>query len=142
MTIAITNKHTGVVSAEIIPQPNAVAVYEEHMRALNAYNWHDLVAQYPDNAEIHLVGGEVIKGREAIGAMFAGAVKPVSEGGHKGLIFSEVSRLQVGNTLVVNWITDAPWLAEPYPGSDAYVTDGEYMVSMVTTFDYSQLQFK
>lgn len=142
MTVSITNTETGEVSADCVPQDGAIAVYEEHIRALNAYDWAAIVAQYPDDAEIHLVGGVVVKGRSAIGEMFQGAVKPISEMGHKGLTFSEVSRLHVGDTVVVNWITHADWLAEPYRGSDAYVTDGKYMVSMVTTFDYDNLKFK
>jgi hypothetical protein len=30
-------------------------------------------------------------------------------------------------------------LAEPYRGSDAYVTDGQYMVAMVSTFEGTDL---
>ncbi len=43
--------------------------------------------------------------------------------------------MTVGDTLVVQWIADADWLAEPYRGSDAYVSDGSFMVTMVSTFD-------
>ena len=42
---------------------------------------------------------------------------------------------------VVHWSADADFLAEPYLGSDAYVTDGRYMVSMVTTFAPDGLVF-
>jgi len=45
-------------------------------------------------------------------------------------------------TLVVQWVANADFLAEPYRGSDAYVTDDGLMVSMVTTFDGAELKIK
>ena len=47
-----------------------------------------------------------------------------------------------GGTLAVNWVATAPFLAEPYRGADAYITDDGLMVSMVSTFDGTQLKFK
>ena len=35
--------------------------------------------------------------------------------------------------------TEAEFLAEPYRGSDAYVTDGQYMAAMVSTFEGTDL---
>lgn len=134
-TTRVVNPDTGEVSDRLVPQPDAYAVYKEHIRALNESDWLGLMAQYPDNAEIHMGGGNVARGRAAIGEMFAEAVRSPESGGIAGLIFSGESELQVGGTLSVQWEADAPWLARPYKGSDAYVSDGQYMVAMVSTFD-------
>lgn len=80
-----------------MPQADAYAVYAEHIRALNACDWVAILAQYPDDAEIHLSGGLVVKGREAIGELFAGFVLPAAEGGLCGITFTEESRFEVGH---------------------------------------------
>ena len=135
----VTNPNTGEVSDTLVPQANANEVYAEHIRALNACDWVAIMAQYPDDAEIHLSAGQVVKGREAIGELFAGFVLPAAEGGLCGITFSEESRLEVGNTENVQWVAEADFLAEPYRGSDAYVTDGQYMAAMVSTFEGTDL---
>ncbi len=140
--ISVTNSNTGEVSDELVPQANAYEVYAEHIRVLNDCNWVGLMAQYPDNAEIHLSGGTVVAGRQAIGDLFAGFVSSLEDGGLCGLNFVEESRLEVGGTENVQWVADADFLAEPYRGSDAYVSDGRYMVAMVTTFDGADLVMK
>ena len=133
------NPNTGEVSDTLIPQDGALAVYQEHVRALNACEWGALLAQYPNDAEIHLPEGTVVKGRQAIGELFAGFVLPVEEGGLCGITFSEESRFEVGGTEAVQWIAEADFLAEPYRGSDAYISDGQYMAAMVSTFDGAEL---
>jgi hypothetical protein len=135
----VANRHTGQRSSALVSQPGAVAVYEEHIRALNAGEWEGQVQQFPNSAEIHLKGGEVFRGRPEIARFVADGLRTRADGGLLGLQFSERSRLRVGDTLVVHWSADADFLAEPYLGSDAYVTDGQYMVSMVTTFDPDDL---
>jgi len=80
-----------------------------------------------------------VVGREAIGELFAGFVLPAEEGGLCGITFTEESRFEVGNTENVQWVAEADFLAEPYRGSDAYVTDGQYMVAMVSTFEGTDL---
>jgi hypothetical protein len=136
----VTNPNTGEVSDTLIPQDGALAVYEEHIRALNACEWLGLMAQYPNDAEVHLSDGTVIRGRQAIGDLFAGFVLPVEEGGLCGITFTEESRLEVGNTENVQWVAEADFLAEPYRGSDAYVSDGQYMAAMVSTFEGTDLK--
>jgi hypothetical protein len=69
-------------------------------------------------------------------------VQPQAQGGLCGLTFTEKSRQQVGGTLNVLWEANADFLAEPYLGSDAYVTDDGVMVAQVTTFDGTELKFK
>jgi hypothetical protein len=135
----VTNPNTGEVSDTLVPQANAYEVYAEHIRALNACDWVAILAQYPDDAEIHLSAGQVVKGREAIGELFAGFVLPAEEGGLCGITFTEGSRFEVGNTQNVQWVAEADFLAEPYRGSDAYVTDGQYMAAMVSTFEGTDL---
>ena len=58
----VTNPNSGEVSDTLIPQADARAVFDEHVRALNACEWGNLLAQYPNDAEIHLPGGTVVKG--------------------------------------------------------------------------------
>lgn len=135
----ITNPNTGEISDTLIPQATAYDTYAEHIRALNACEWGALLAQYPNDAEVHLSGGTIVRGRQAIGDLFAGFVLPADEGGLCGIAFTEESRFEVGNTENVQWIAEADFLAEPYRGSDAYVTDGQYMVAMVSTFEGTDL---
>jgi hypothetical protein len=137
----VANPYTAERSDALVPQPGAVAVYEEHIRALNAGEWEGQLSQFPNSAEVHLKGGEVLRGRGAIGGFIAAGLRPRDAGGVAGLQFTERSRLRVADTLVVHWSADADFLAEPYLGSDAYVTDGRYMISMVTTFDPDGLVF-
>jgi hypothetical protein len=99
------------------------------------------MAQYPDDVQIHLPDGQVIKGRAAVGELFAGFCKPRPDG-LKGLKFTSESVFKVGDTLNVQWRAEADFLTEPYKGSDAYVTRGGLMAAQVTTFDGSKLKFK
>ena len=122
-------------------QPTAKKVLDEHMDALNHCDWNRLVAQYPKDAEIHLPDGVVIKGREKVGELFTGLCKDRPDG-LRGIKFTPESSFQVGNTFNVMWRAEAPFLAEPYRGSDAYVTRNGMMAAMVTTFDGSKLKFK
>jgi hypothetical protein len=135
----VENPNTGEVSDMLIPQADAFETYAEHIRVLNACDWMGLMAQYPDNAEVHFNGDAMWSGRQEIGVGFAGFVGSLEEGGLCGLNFVEVSRLEVGGTENVKWVADADFLAEPYYGSDAYVSDGQFMVAMVTTFRGSDL---
>ena len=135
----VENPNTGEVSDTLIPQDGSLAVYEEHIRVLNDCDWLGLMAQYPNDAEIHLPGGTVVKGRQAIGELFAGFVLDPADGGLCGLTFTEESRFEVGNTQNVQWVAESDFLAEPYRGSDAYVSDGQYMAAMVSTFDGAEL---
>ena len=135
----VENPNSGEVSDTLIPQDGALATYEEHIRVLNDCDWLGLMAQYPNDAEIHLTEGAVFKGRQALGDLFAGFVLPLEEGGLCGLTFTEESRFEVGDTENVLWVADADFLAEPYRGSDAYVSDGQYMAAQVSTFDGAEL---
>lgn len=57
---------------ELKKQPTPQAVLDEHFAALNACDWNRLLAQYPDDAQINLPTGIIVKGRDALGALFAG----------------------------------------------------------------------
>lgn len=122
-------------------QASVQKVIDEHLDALNQCNWNRLMAQYPNDVEIHLPDGQVIKGRQKVGDLFTGFCKPRPDG-LKGLKFTSESSFMVGNTLNVMWRAEADFLAEPYKGSDAYVTRGGLMAAQVTTFDGSKLKFK
>lgn len=123
-------------------QPTPRAVVDEHVAALNACDWNRLMAQYPADAEILLPGGEVVQGREKVGEMFQGFVKPPSADGLCGLTFKAEHVFTVGSTVNVQWVATAPFLAEPYKGADAYVTRDGLMAAQVTTFDGAALKRK
>jgi ketosteroid isomerase-like protein len=141
--ISVANpNNTSEVSNKLVREKTADAVLAQHMKALNGCDWKGLMQQYPDSYELRLPGGTVVKGRAAAAATFAGFVKPHAEGGLCGVTFTEESRLVTGGTLAVQWVANADFLAEPYRGSDAYITDDGLLVSMVSTFDGAELKFK
>lgn len=127
---------------ELVRQDTPQAVVDEHLVALNECDWDRLMAQYPDEVEFHLVDGVLIKGREAVGELFAGFCKSHEDGGLKGLTFTTISSFAVDGTINVKWSADADFLAEPHIGSDAYVTKDGLMYAQVTTFDGAKLKFK
>ena len=123
-------------------QPTPQAVLDEHLAALNACDWNRLLAQFPNNAQINLPNGAVVSGREAIGQMFAALCKDPKNGGLKGLHFETERGRWIGGTFATQWIATAPFLAEAYRGSDAYITRGGYLQAIVTTFDGAALKVK
>ncbi|NJK81152.1 MAG: nuclear transport factor 2 family protein [Chloroflexaceae bacterium] len=140
--VAVTNPHTHDVSAELVPEADPADVVAKHIQALNTGDWPGLMAQHPDSIEMHLPGGTVVRGREAVGNLYAAFTLPRAQRGMGGLTFTEQSRCEVGNTIIVNWRATADFLAEPYYGSDAYVCDDGLMVAIVGTMDGSKLVFK
>jgi SnoaL-like domain len=112
------------------------------MDALNHCDWNRIVAQYPDDGQINLPGGAVVAGRKAIGEMFAGFCKDSKDGGLKGINFKVEHSTTIGDTFATQWVATADFLAEPYRGSDAYITKDGLMRAMVTTFDGGALKMK
>ena len=100
------------------------------------------MAQYPSDVEFFLPGGQVVKGRREVGELFEGFVKPFKDGGLCGLTFASEHVLVVGDTVNVQWRANADFLAAPYRGADAYVTQDGLMRAQVSTFDGSQLKKK
>ena len=127
---------------EMKKQPSVQAVLDEHLDALNNCDWNRLLAQYPEDAQINLPGGAIVKGRAAIGDLFAGFCKDSKDGGLKGIHFEPEASTTIGGTIAAQWVATAPFLAEPYKGSDAYITKDGYMQAMVTTFDGDALKMK
>jgi hypothetical protein len=123
-------------------QPTPQAVVAEHLAAINACDWNRLMAQYPEDVEIFLPGGQVAKGRAAVGELFRGFVKPAKEGGLCGLKFDTEHTFVVGDTINVQWRATAPFLAEPYLGADAYETKNGLMQAQVTTFKGTDIKMK
>lgn len=123
-------------------QPTPEAVVKEHMAAINACDWNRIVAQDSADVEMFSPDGELAKGREAVGAMFAQVVKPFREGGICGLKFTAEHTQKVGDTLNVQWRADAPFLAQPYRGADAYETKDGLMQAQVTTFKRADVKVK
>ncbi len=123
-------------------QPSAQAVLDEHFAALNKCDWNWLMAQYPDDAQINLPNGTIVKGRAAIGDLFAGFCKDPKDGGLIGIHFAPENSTTIGDTFATQWVATAPFLVEPYKGSDAYITKDGLMQAMVSTFDGSALKMK
>ncbi len=118
------------------------AVVAEHLAAFSACDWNRLMAQFPENVEFFSPNGVTVKGREALGEMFAKVVKPPAEGGTCGLKITAEHTFVVGDVVNVQWRADAPFLAEPYRGADAYETKDGLMAAQVTTFDAAALKMK
>jgi hypothetical protein len=127
---------------EIKTQPTPQAVLDEHLDALNKCDWSRLLAQYPEDAQIHVPNGTVFTGRKAIGELFAGFCKDPKDGGLNGIHFKAERSTLIGGTFATQWIASAPFLAESYSGSDAYITKDGLMQAMVTTFDGAALKMK
>lgn len=125
-----------------VRQPTPEKVVSEHMAAFSACDWKRLMQQFPDNVEFFSPNGVTVRGREALGKMFAQVVKKPSEGGTCGLKVTVEHQFVVGDTINVQWRADAPFLAEPYRGADAYETKDGFMAAQVTTFDAAQLKMK
>ncbi len=123
-------------------QASPELVVKEHMAAINACDWKRILAQDPSDVEIFSPDGVVAKGRAAVGAMFAQVVKPFKDGGICGLKFTVEHTQTVGGTLNVQWRADAPFLAQPYRGADAYETKDGLMQAQVTTFKREDVKVK
>jgi hypothetical protein len=134
--------HAQMKLPDLKKQATAQAVLDEHFAALNACDWDRLLAQYPDDAQINLPNGTIVKGRQALGDLFAGFCKDAKDGGLKGIHFAVEHSTTIENTFATQWVATAPFLAEPYRGSDAYITHDGYMQAMVTTFDGGALKMK
>ena len=125
---------------DLKPQSTPKAVVDEHLDALNRGDWNRLMAQYPDDVEIFLPGGVVIRGRQAVADAFGGIVKPFKDGGIFGVTFTAEHVFAVGDTVNVQWKADAEFLTEPYRGADAYVTRDGLLVAQVSTFQRDQFK--
>lgn len=126
----------------LVTQPNAEMVTFEHIDALNECDWDRLMAQYPEEVLIILPNGVWVEGRSAVGDVFAGFCTPREDGGFLGATFIAEKVKKVGDTVNVSWRVEADWLAEPYKGADAYVTEDGLMYVQVTTFDPGAMKFK
>jgi ketosteroid isomerase-like protein len=127
---------------ELKTQSTPKAVVDEHLDALNRGDWNRLMAQYPDDVEIFLPGGVVIRGRRAVGDAFAGMVKPFGDGGLLGVTFTPEHVFTIGDTVNLQWRVDAEVLKGSYRGADAYVTRGGLLAAQVSTFDMQALNEK
>ena len=89
--------HAQMKLPELKKQPTPQAVLDEHFAALKACDWDRLLAQYPEDAQIHLANGMIIKGRAAIGDLFVGFCKDPKDGGLKGMQFAPEHSMQIDN---------------------------------------------
>jgi hypothetical protein len=121
-------------------QASPQAVLDEHLDALNKCDWERLIAQYPDDAQINLPNGAIVKGRPAIADLFSGFCKEPKDGGFKGIHFEVENSIPIGEIFVAQWVASAPFLTEVYKGSDAYITHDGLMQAMVSTFNSEDLK--
>ena len=124
------------------PQATPQKVIDEHIAALNSCDWNRVMAQYDDNIEILSKDGGVLKGREAVGAMFRAALQPPSVGGMCGMKLTPEHTVVVGDTVNVVWRAEAPFLAEPYRASEAFETRNGLLALEVTTSDPAAIKLK
>lgn len=115
-------------------------VFENHFVQLNNCSVEGLKQERTGATQLFF-GPTVIRGQEAVDKVFSGFCQPRSEGGLIGLQFTEQKAFIVGNVISVQWVADAPFLKVPYTGSDAYVTCGTKMLTIVSSFDEAELQF-
>lgn len=115
-------------------------VFENHFVQVNACSVSGLKAERTPETQLYF-GATVIKGEAAVDTVFADFCTDRRTGGLKGLQFRELQAFIVGNVISVQWVADAPFLAQPYGGSDAYVTCGNKMLTIVSSFDSSKLKF-
>jgi hypothetical protein len=123
-------------------QPTPAKVVEVHMAAFTNCDWSGLMEQFPDNVEFFGPNGQVIRGKAAVGEMFAQVVKPPSQGGTCGLKIVAEHTFVVGDVINVQWRADSPLLKEPYRGADAYETRDGLMAAQVTTWNPAELKWK
>lgn len=123
-------------------QSSPQAVIDEHFDALNKCDFNRIMAQYPQDYQLNMPDGVIVKGRDKAAELFANFVKPHDQGGLCGMKFTPEQTLTVGETLNIQWKAEADFLAEPYKGSDAYETHDGLMVAMVSTFKGADLKFK
>jgi hypothetical protein len=123
-------------------QASPEAVVNEHLAALNRCDYGRLMALYPPNVHLFLPGGKVVAGREQVADVYQTSVKPFKDGGACGLKFAAEQTFKVGDTVNVQWVATADFLAAPYRGADAYVTRDGLMWPHVTTYDHAQIKAK
>jgi hypothetical protein len=140
--LALAQTNTTPALPGLKRQSTPQAVVSEHVAALNGCDWNRLMAQYSEDAELFFPGGQVVKGRQAIGELFRNFVKPQKDGGLCGLTFTAEHTSVVGTTVNAQWRATGPFLAAPYLGADAYETKDGLMQAQVTTFDGAQLKMK
>ena len=123
-------------------QPTLEKIMAEHFAAFNSCDWTRLMAQYDDDMAFLSKDGTIVQGRKEVGDMFKGALKPHSEGGFCGVKLTPEKTIVVGNTVNVIWRADAPFLAAPYKGSEAFETRNGLLALQVTTWDPSAMKMK
>ena len=116
-------------------------VFENHFLQLNRCSVAGLKKERTPQTQLFF-GATNIKGEKEVDTVFSNFCRTRRNGGLRGLFFTEEKAFIVGNVISVQWVAQAPFLAEPYRGSDAYVTCGEKMLTIVSTFDESELKFK
>jgi hypothetical protein len=117
------------------------SLVDAHLAALRACDANALVVGYTEDAKLFFPDGTIVQGRAALQQLYDGFVKPRSEGGLCGLEATPVDSFTHGRTTFVKFRVTAPFLAQPYFSTDGYVFRGRKIVSEISTFDSTKLQF-
>jgi len=99
IAVIATAAHAQMKLPDLKKQPTPQAVLDEHFAALNACDWDRLLAQYPDDAQVNLPNGTIVKGRQALGDLFAGFCKDSKDGGLKRIHFEVEHSTTIDGTL-------------------------------------------
>lgn len=124
--------------------PNAKQVrwvFNNHMMHLNRCNIQGMKEERVPETQV-FVSGAVIKGEKQVDALVDNFCKPRSEGGFRGMKFTEERVFIVGNMVSMQWVANAPFLAEPYRVVDAYATCGDKLLTILSDFDEKRMKFK
>jgi hypothetical protein len=117
------------------------AVVEEHLDALHDCDAERLVAGYTQDAKLFFPDGVVVEGRSELRDVYEDFVRPFEEGGLCGLTATPVESARKGKTIFIKFEVEAPFLAEPYFSTDAYIIRAGLIWSEVSTFDATKLVF-
>lgn len=117
-------------------------VVMEHFNAINVCSVRRLMAQHPPSVTFFGARGSVLRGRKEVEAMYRGLCVDHRDGGLAPVRFEVLESHRLGTTLYARWRFTSPALSRPYDGADAYGTEGDKLVRVVSTFDDKELQFK
>lgn len=125
-----------------VTDPKVVrAVLHNHFKNLNACNVQGLKNERTRDTQL-FAGGSHFKTTKQVDDLFSNFCLPRRKGGFAGLNFTEQGAFIVGNVASVLWRVDAPFLYEPYYGSEAYVTCGRKILTFVSSFEAGELKIK
>ena len=111
---------------EIKRQATAQAVLDEHMDALNHCDWTASSPNIRTMRKSTCPAARSSQGGRQSAKCSRGSADS-KDGGLKGINFKVEHSTTIGDTFATQWVATADFLAEPYRGSDAYITKNGLM---------------